>query len=444
MKQDANAMRSLKSPVNSKYETEDATNQIAATSTGVSSDSQRFDFYTQRASVASSTAPTAPSTLTATPINNAQISLSWAASTDPVGVVGYYIFRNGVNIGTAYGAAYTDQGLSASTSYSYTVQAFDPAGNVSGQSGAAYVTTAGANLALASSGGIPSASSTYNNANWNVSYLNDGLEAPTNGMNGWSSGSADRSVNHTEWAQIDLGTSRTVGMVTLFSAGGIVFPIDFNIAVSTDGASWTQVITKTGYPFATGPQTFIFPNTTARYVRVTGTSLRPDPNDNGYYWMRLGEMEVYANPNLAPSAANWYYLSNVNSGLVMDDSSNSLTSGSPVIQWNLNNGSNQEWRFVFQPNGSYKLLNRLSGLYLDVSGGSAAAGQKLVQASSGSGVSQLWTLQQVSGTQFKLINLNSRLVADVSGASTTAGADVIQWKDSGHANQQWSLTQAAN
>src|SRR5262245_37606940 len=41
------------------------------------------------------TAPTIPGTPTATAINSTRIDLTWAASTDAVGVTGYRIFRNG-------------------------------------------------------------------------------------------------------------------------------------------------------------------------------------------------------------------------------------------------------------------------------------------------------------------------------------------------------------
>ena len=89
------------------------------------------------------TAPTSPTNLVATPSSSTQVGLSWTAATDNVGVTGYQILRNGVVVGTTAGASTTfaDTGLSASTAYSYTVTAFDAAGNVSPPSAAATVTT---------------------------------------------------------------------------------------------------------------------------------------------------------------------------------------------------------------------------------------------------------------------------------------------------------------
>ena len=87
---------------------------------------------------ADTTPPTVPGTPTATAINSTRIDLSWAASTDAVGVSGYRIFRNGSTtpLATVTATNYSDTGLTPSTTYTYTVRAFDTAGNVSSPSGA--------------------------------------------------------------------------------------------------------------------------------------------------------------------------------------------------------------------------------------------------------------------------------------------------------------------
>ena len=94
-------------------------------------------------SVPDTTPPTAPGTPTATAINSSRIDLSWAASTDAVGVSGYRIFRNGSTtpLATVTTTSYSDTGLAASTTYTYTVRAFDAAGNVSNASGVGSAST---------------------------------------------------------------------------------------------------------------------------------------------------------------------------------------------------------------------------------------------------------------------------------------------------------------
>ncbi|MHB8624537.1 MAG: Ig-like domain-containing protein [Sulfuricaulis sp.] len=85
--------------------------------------------------------PSVPTNVSASAISSSQINLSWTASTDNVGVTGYKVYRNGTQIATATNTLYSNTGLSPATSYSYTVAAYDAAGNVSAQSSAATATT---------------------------------------------------------------------------------------------------------------------------------------------------------------------------------------------------------------------------------------------------------------------------------------------------------------
>jgi len=85
-------------------------------------------------------APTTPTNLTATSLSSTQAFLNWSPATDNKAVVGYRVFRGGTQVGIAYTTSYTDSGLAAGTTYSYTVKAYDAAGNVSGNSNAATVT----------------------------------------------------------------------------------------------------------------------------------------------------------------------------------------------------------------------------------------------------------------------------------------------------------------
>jgi hypothetical protein len=95
-------------------------------------------------------APTVPTGLQTTSVTSGSVGLSWTASTDNVGVSGYTVYRNGTAIGTTGGSTttYTDSTVSPSTSYTYTVDAFDNAGNHSAQSPGLPVTT------LAGSAGV--------------------------------------------------------------------------------------------------------------------------------------------------------------------------------------------------------------------------------------------------------------------------------------------------
>jgi CubicO group peptidase (beta-lactamase class C family) len=77
------------------------------------------------------TPPSVPTDLTATARSAFHIDLDWTTSTDDVGVVGYNIYRDGTLIDITMINSYADTGLTAITTYTYTVAAFDAAGNVS-------------------------------------------------------------------------------------------------------------------------------------------------------------------------------------------------------------------------------------------------------------------------------------------------------------------------
>ena len=97
------------------------------------------------------TAPSVPTGLVASNILDTSFDLSWSASTDNVGVLGYNIYKDGAFVATTGNLSYSFTGLTASTKYYISVSAYDAAGNESAQSVPLQVTTA------ASSASSPSA-----------------------------------------------------------------------------------------------------------------------------------------------------------------------------------------------------------------------------------------------------------------------------------------------
>jgi hypothetical protein len=96
---------------------------------------------------ADTTPPSIPTGLSATPVSTSQINLSWTASADSIGVTGYNVFRNGIKIATTPSTTYSSVGLTAATTYSYSISAFDAAGNASALTGTLNATTL-SNVAL--------------------------------------------------------------------------------------------------------------------------------------------------------------------------------------------------------------------------------------------------------------------------------------------------------
>ena len=91
-----------------------------------------FTSYTATDNLTSDTVPpSAPTNLAASVISSSQINLSWDASTDNVGVVGYHVNRNSTQIGTTATPNFSDSTVVPGVQYTYSVSAFDAAGNIS-------------------------------------------------------------------------------------------------------------------------------------------------------------------------------------------------------------------------------------------------------------------------------------------------------------------------
>ena len=78
-------------------------------------------------------APATPTGLFSTNITPSSVDLSWNASSDNIGVSGYNVYVNGSLDGNAASTSYSVSGLNPSTTYTLAVEAFDAAGNTSGQ-----------------------------------------------------------------------------------------------------------------------------------------------------------------------------------------------------------------------------------------------------------------------------------------------------------------------
>jgi thermitase len=142
-------------------------------------------------------APSTPSNLTAVAPDSTKVNLSWGASVDDVGVTGYEIYRNSLLLTTVLNAAYTDTAVTASTTYLYTVRAYDAAGHYSAFSNQAFVRVPVASVTITSfqvsAKGANSATVT-----WTTNIPSTGLVlyGPTSNL-GLSSADATLRTSHT-------------------------------------------------------------------------------------------------------------------------------------------------------------------------------------------------------------------------------------------------------
>ncbi|MFY0604620.1 MAG: endonuclease [Flavobacteriaceae bacterium] len=177
------------------------------------------------------TAPSIPTNLVSSNITGSSFSLSWTASTDDVAVTGYSILFNGLVVGSSATNSYNASGLSASTSYTVTIRAYDASGNNSSESSSLIVTT------TASSGGATDLflseyiEGSSNNKALEIANFTGGtvdlsiysIKRQTNGAGAWSSGLslsgnlanesvyviANSNANATILSAADLSTTNT-------------------------------------------------------------------------------------------------------------------------------------------------------------------------------------------------------------------------------------------
>ncbi|MDQ8198908.1 carbohydrate binding domain-containing protein [Pelagicoccus enzymogenes] len=84
--------------------------------------------------VSDTISPSVPDRLALEILNTGGIQLSWAVSSDNVGVAGYQVFRDGSLLGEVADATFVDETVLPETVYSYRVVALDLSGNASGSS----------------------------------------------------------------------------------------------------------------------------------------------------------------------------------------------------------------------------------------------------------------------------------------------------------------------
>lgn len=123
--------------------------------------------------------PTQPTNLSVSNEQDTQVTLSWNASSDNVGVTGYEIFLDGTSLGTTGFTSVSVTGLTACTSYNFGVRALDAAGNASGTA-----TTVGSTTGCSGGGGTP----------FTEAYFFE------TGLDGWTDGGSDCARRNTSFS----------------------------------------------------------------------------------------------------------------------------------------------------------------------------------------------------------------------------------------------------
>ncbi|MGW5608689.1 RICIN domain-containing protein [Streptomyces sp. NPDC003753] len=196
--------------------------------------------------------------------------------------------------------------------------------------------------------------------------------------------------------------------------------------------TWTRIASNTpgGYsrgmvPLADGHSLEIFSG-----GHLTSTGLNP---------------VTYGTIDLGGGISNGatYTASNANSHLMLTIVGGSTTNGVNATQQNADNATDQQWRFVQQTSGYFKIFNVASGKVLGVQNASTANGAAVLQWDDNGTLDHEWAVAPSPAGGFTAVNRNSGKYLEIPSASTTVGTAAGQWDNTGCACQRWTLDQTA-
>ena len=234
-------------------------------------------------------APTIPTNLSISNETSSSVDLDWTASTDNVGVSEYDIYVDNVFNSSSNTNSHTVTGLSASTTYSFTVLAKDIANNESGRSVASNGTTlagggSGSNCVSETFENIPASSSSYSTHQWN-------------------------GDDNFEWIATDARTDQTIttrtitirngSLTTTQSVSGGIGDLTVTTQLVFTGSSGTfdlkvNGVSKGNIPYDSTVQTTTIPN-----INVEGNvTILIDSNSSGSNRVRFDDLTWTCNSTL--------------------------------------------------------------------------------------------------------------------------------------------------
>ncbi|MEW9700747.1 glycosyl hydrolase [Paenibacillus sp. SI8] len=230
-------------------------------------------------------APSTPTNVANPAKTSSSATLNWAASTDNVGVTGYEILRNGSVIGTSATTSYTDNGLAASTSYSYTIIAYDAAGNRSSASSALSVTTTAATGTDTQAPTTPTNLSTTNtNASITLSWTPSTDNIGVAGYDILRAGIKIASTTSTNFTDVGLNVNTNyIYSVKAYDAAG-------NRSAATPEVNVTTGSSGGDTQPPTAPSNVTNPSKTSSSLTLSWTASTDNTGVTGYEILRNGSV----------------------------------------------------------------------------------------------------------------------------------------------------------
>ena len=183
-------------------------------------------------------APSAPAGIAQVTRTETSITLTWQLATDNVGVAGYRIYRDGAQIGTALAPPYAATGLACGRSYTFSIEAYDAAGNHSTRPATMLTTSACSDTTAPSApGSLRQTGSTASSVSvsWDAAADNTGVAGYTLFVGGPAAGTTAQTSY--SFPGLACGTSYTIAVEAFDAAGNRSPRVSLSATTAACGAA---------------------------------------------------------------------------------------------------------------------------------------------------------------------------------------------------------------
>lgn len=220
--------------------------------------------------------------------------------------------------------------------------------------------------------------------------------------------------------------------------GGVTYKGSF-LVQADESAGMTQKMTFT----ATGNNTCVWGSKKAEY-RASEDIVNLMNADSSLVYAPetasgTGETVKLCDTDLLSGVS--YYITNKNSGMVLDLDSGNTDSGTNIQQWTKTGGSQQEWRIISEENGYCRIVSMADeSMCIAVSENNSADGLNAELQKYKGADNQLWKLIQ-NGSHYAIVSKCSgdKSGLDVYDWSVENGGNINQWEYWGGDCQLWRI-----
>jgi hypothetical protein len=156
--------------------------------------------------------------------------------------------------------------------------------------------------------------------------------------------------------------------------------------------------------------------------------------------IKFGSFAGYSAP--AISSGSYYTITAQHSGQRVDVAAGSGANGATVQQYPANSLPPQNWKLLWQSDGSYQIINQQSGKYLEVKENLANDGAAVDQWQYTGCTCQRWFLDYIGSGLYRLRNASSGKNLDVTGGSLNPATPLEQFHDNFARPQRWRIAVA--